>query len=86
MRQRVVVAAALRGAAAAAALVEQHGVEALGIEQPPVIGLAARARPAMQVGRRNAAYAADSFDIDLVTVADGEQLGGQRCEGIGALM
>ena len=55
MRQRVGVAAALGAAAAGAALVEQHGVEAFGIEQPAVIGLAAAAGPAMQVDRGDAA-------------------------------
>ncbi len=46
------VAAALWAAAAGAALVEQHGVEALGIEQPAVVGLAAAAGAAMQIDRR----------------------------------
>ena len=55
-------------------------MEALGIEQPAVIGLAAAAGPAMQIDRGNAVGAADAFDIDLVAVADGEQLRGQRRE------
>ena len=86
MRQRVVLAASLGAAAAGAALIEQHGVKALGIEQPPVIGLAAAAGPAMQIDRRDAADAADAFDIDLVAVADRELFGGQRRERIGALL
>ena len=85
MRQRVVLAAALGAAAAGAALVEQHRVKALGIEQPPVIGLAAAAGAAMQIDRRNAIGAADAFDIDLVAVADRQQLRGQRRKGIGAV-
>ena len=48
---RVVLAASLGAAAAGAALIEQHGVKALGIEQPPVIGLAAAAGAAMQIDR-----------------------------------
>ena len=70
MRQRVVFAAALWAAAAGAALVEQHGMKALGIEQPAMIRLAAAAGPAMQVDRGDAAVAADALDIDLVAVAD----------------
>ncbi len=74
MRQRVVLAAALGAAAAGAALIEQHGVETFGIEQPAMIGLAAAAGPAMQIDRGDAVVAADAFDIDLVAVADGELL------------
>src|SRR5581483_9190416 len=84
MRQRVGLARAFRPAAAAAALVEQHRVETLGIEQPAVIGLAARAGAAMQIDGRNAAFATDAFDIELVTVADGELFRGQWRERIGA--
>ena len=85
MRQRVVVAAALGAASPGAALIEQHRVEALGIEQPPVVGLAAAAGTAVQVDRGNAIRAADGFDMDLVAVADRQQLRGQRREGIGAM-
>ena len=85
MRQRVVFAAALRAAAPGAALIEQHRMEALGIEQPPVVGLAAAAGAAMQIDRRDAVGAADGFDIDLVAVADRQQLRGQRRERIGAV-
>ena len=70
MRQRIVLAAALGAASPRAALVEQHGVETLGIEQPPVIGLAAAAGAAMQIDRGDAVGAADGFDVDLVAVAD----------------
>ncbi len=85
MRQGVIFAAAFWAAAAGAALIEQHRVEALGIEQPPVVGLAAAAGAAMQVDRGNAIHAADAFDMDLVAVADGQQLRRQRCEGVGAM-
>ena len=85
MRQRVVFASPLGPAAAGAALVEQHRVKALGIEQPAMIGLAAAAGTAVQIDRGDAVGAADGFDIDLVAVADRQQLGGQRCEGIGAV-
>src|SRR6185369_12221647 len=78
-------AAALWAAAAGAALVEQHGVEAFGIEQPAMVRLAAAAGPAMQVDRCNAADATDAFDIDVVTVADDELLRRQRSKRIGAL-
>ncbi len=74
VRQRIVLAAALGAAAAGAALVEQHRVKTLGIEQPAVVGLAAAAGPAMQIDRGDAAGAADALDIDLVAVADGELL------------
>ena len=75
---------ALRPAAAGAALVEQHGMKAFGIEQPAVVRLAAAAGPAMKVDGRDAALAADAFDIDFVVVADRQQFRGQRCERIGA--
>ena len=74
MRQRIVLAAALGAAAAGAALVEQHRVEAFGIEQPAMIRLAAAAGPAMQIDRGDAARTADAFNVDLVAVADGELL------------
>src|ERR1700722_1695404 len=69
VRQRVVFAVSFRTAAAGAALIEQHRVEALGIEQTAVIGLASTAGPAMQVDSGNAAFAADTLDMDVVTVA-----------------
>ena len=84
VRQRVVLAAALGAAAAGAALVEQHGMKTLGIEQPAMIGLAAAPGSAMQVDRGNAALAADALDIDLVAAVDGKVFGGQRCKGIAA--
>jgi hypothetical protein len=55
------------------------------IEQPPVIGLAAAAGPAVQVHGCNAADAADAFDIDLVAVTDRQLFRGQRRERIGAV-
>ena len=85
MRQRIVFAAALGSASAGAALIEQHRMEALRIEQPPVIGLAAASRPAVQIDRRDAIRSPDGFDIDLVAIADGQQFRCQRCEGIGAV-
>src|SRR6266851_3299121 len=41
MRQAIVFAAALGAASTGAALIEQDGVEAFGIKQPPMVGLAA---------------------------------------------
>ena len=84
MRQRVVFATVLRAAATGAALIEQHRVEAFGIEQTPVIRLASAAGPAMQVDGGNAAFAADALDMDVVAVADRQQFGGQRRKGIAA--
>ena len=84
MRQRIVLAASLGAAAAGAALVEQHGMETFGIEQPAMVGLAAAAGPAMQIDGRDSADAADALDIDVVTIADVELLRGQRCKRIGA--
>ena len=78
-------AAAFGAASAGAALIEQHRVEALRIEQPPMIGLAAAAGAAVQIDRRDAIGAADGFDVDLVAVADRQQLRGQRRERIGAV-
>ncbi len=46
-------------------------MEALRIEQPAVIGLAAAAGPAMQIDRGNAVGAADGFDVNLVAIAHG---------------
>jgi hypothetical protein len=85
MRQRVVVAAAFRPASPGAALVEQNRMEALGIEQPAVIGLATAAGAAVQIDRRNAVRPADGFDVNLVAVADRQQLRRQRRERISAL-
>ncbi len=84
MRQRIVLAASLGAAAPGAALIEQHGMETLGIEQPAMVGLAAAAGPAMQIDGRDSADAADALDIDIVTIADDELLRGQRRERIGA--
>src|SRR5204863_7357648 len=47
MRQRVVLAPAFGTAAAGAALVEQHGMESLRVEQPAMNGLATAAGAAM---------------------------------------
>ena len=85
MRQRVVLAAALGPAAAGAALVEQNRVKTLGIEQPAMISLAAAAGPAVQIDCRDAARAADTFDVDLMAFADREQFRSQRRKRIGAL-
>ncbi len=85
MRQRIVLAAAFWAATTGAALIEQDGVETLGIEQPPVIGLAAAAGPAVQINRGDAVGPADGFDVDLVAVADRQQLRCQRCERIGTV-
>ena len=83
MRQRIVLAASLGAASPGAALIEQHRMEALGIEQPAVIGLAAAAGSAVQIDGGNAVGAADGFDVDFVAVADRQQLRGQRRERIG---
>ena len=84
MRQCVGLAPAFGPAAAAASLIEQHSMEAFGIEQPAVIRLAAAARPAMQIERGDAVLAPDTFDIDLVAVPDRQQFRGERGEGISA--
>src|ERR1041385_4169753 len=85
MWQRIGLALSLRTASPRAALVEQYGVEAFRIEQPPMIRLAAAARAAMQIDRWNTVGAADRFDINLMTIANGQKLCGQRCKGIGAM-
>ena len=85
MRQRIVFAAALGAASAGAALVKQHGMKTLRIEQPPMIGLAAAAGAAVQIDRGDAIGTADGFDIDLVAVADRQQLRGQWREWVGAV-
>src|SRR5205085_7603586 len=74
MRCRVVLARSLGPAAAAAALVEQHGMETVGVEKPAMIGLAAGARAAVQVDRRDSVGAADALDIELVAIADIEHV------------
>src|SRR5271169_291466 len=85
MWQRIILAAAFGPALSGAALIEQDRVKALGIEQPAVIGLAAAAGTAMQIDRGDSVCAADRFDVDFVTIADGKLLRCQRCERIGAL-
>jgi hypothetical protein len=70
MRQRIGFAAAFRAAPAGAALIKQDGMEALGIEQPPVVGLTAAAGAAVQIDRGDSVGPADGLDIDLVAVAD----------------
>ena len=57
--------------------------EALGIKQPPMIGLASAAGSTMQVDGGNAAFAANALDMDIVTVADRQQFRRQRREWIG---
>ena len=74
MRQRILFAAALGAAATGAALIEQNSVEALRIEQPPMIGLAAAAGAAVQIDRGDATGATDALDIDFVAIADRQQL------------
>ena len=61
----------IRMAAPGAALVEQEGVEARRIEQPPVQVLRSAARSAVQEHRRDAAGAADLLDVQPMAVADG---------------
>src|SRR5215813_8053175 len=63
--QRVGLAAALGAAFACATLIEQDGTKALGIEQPPVIRLAAASGTTMQINCGNAIGAADTLDIDV---------------------
>ena len=70
MRRAVGLAKPFRLAAAGAALVEQHGVKALRIEQAAMVGLAAGAGAAVQIHGRDAAGAADALDVDFVAVAD----------------
>ena len=85
MKCRVILAAAFWPATARAALIEQDGVKAFGIEQPAVIGLAAAAGSAMQIDRGDAVGAADALDVDIVAVADSQHLRGQRRKGISTL-
>src|SRR5205085_4653727 len=85
MRQAVVFAAALGPASAGAALIEQDGMETLGVEQPAVIGLAAAAGATVQIDRGDAPGTAHAFDVNLMAAVDPEQLRGQRRERIGAL-
>jgi len=65
---------AFRAASPGAALIEQHGVKALGIEQPAMVRLAPAAGTAMQVDRGNAVGPADALDMDLMAVADRQQV------------
>ncbi len=67
---RVVAGLAAGSAAAAAALVEQHGTVAPRIEEAALARAAAAARTAMQIHRRQARPAADLFEIEAMTVAD----------------
>jgi hypothetical protein len=48
-----------------------------------VVGLAAAAGPAMQIDSWDAVNPADGFDVNLVAVADRQQLRRQRRERIG---
>src|SRR6202140_4827176 len=86
MLQRVSLAAAFGAASAGAALIEQDRMGALGIEPPAMIGLATAAGTAVQIDGGDAVGAADAFDVNLVTIADGEQLRRQRRKWIGALV
>jgi hypothetical protein len=70
MRKRVVFAAALGAASPGAALIEQYRLEALRIEQPPMIGLAPAAGAAVQIDRGDAMGAADGLDVNLVAIAN----------------
>ena len=70
-------------AAAGAALVEQEGMEARRIEQPPVEVLRAAARSAVQKHRRDAAGAAHLLDIEPVTLADAEHARIERAQRVG---
>ena len=72
-------------AAPCAALVEQHGMKPLGIEQAAVVRLAAAAGTSMQIDRGDTALSADAFDIDFMAVTDRKPLRGQRRKGIGTL-
>ncbi len=58
-------------------------MEALWIEQPPVIGLAAAAGSTVQIDCGGAIRPANALDVDLVAVADRQQLRRQRRERIG---
>jgi hypothetical protein len=84
MRQRVILAAAFGAASARAALIEQHRVEPLRIEQPPMIGLTVAAGPTVQIDRGDAIRPANAFDVDFVAIADRQQLRRQRRERVGS--
>jgi hypothetical protein len=84
VRQRIVLAAALRAATAGAALIEQYRVEAFRIEQATMVGLAPAAGSAVQVDRGNAVLSADAFDVNLMTVADSGQFRSQWRKRVGA--
>ena len=84
MRSGVVLARSLRAAAAAAALVEQHGVEARRDRTAGDDRAGSRCRGRHADRRPECRRAADGLDIELVAVADGEHVGGQRREGIGS--
>src|SRR5258706_332236 len=75
MPGRVGVEFGVRGRTPAAALVEQHHVITLGIEQAPMIGRTAAARAAMEEDRGLPPRRAASFPIDLMAVADIEMTG-----------
>src|SRR5579871_4175927 len=85
VHQCVLLPACFRTAAPRAALIKQHRMKALGIEQAAVIALATAAGSAMQVNGGNAVIAADALDIDFVTIADRKQLRGQRRKWVAAL-
>ena len=74
VRQCVAFKPPFRAASPGAALIEQHGMKALRIEQPPMVRLAAAAGAAMQIDGGNAVGAADGFDIDFVPVAYRQKL------------
>ena len=67
--------------AAAAALVEQQHLVSGRIEQPPVVGAQAGARPAVQEHRGLGARRAAQLPVDAVVVADVEQPGVVRLDG-----
>ena len=59
-------------------------MKTLWIEQAPVIGLAAAAGAAVQIDRGDAIHPADALNVDLMAVADRQQLRRQRRKRVGS--
>ena len=78
---RVVVQRSMGARAAAAALVKQQHAVARRVKQPPVIGRATRAGPAMQKNRRPALRVAAQFPVHQMAVAGVEDAGAKRRDG-----
>ena len=83
MLRRVGLERQIGMAAAGAALIEQEGVEARRIEQPPMHVLSAAARAAVQEQRRDTVGGAHLLDVKPVAVADAEHARIERAQRIG---